>query len=97
MKTEQALQDCIKEMFRRVGMRYPNKKFTSQDRWYMQIAWTHKQEQDFKDWMIKYLRKKLKYNIKTAIKEVGYFFLMYGWKLPSNDGCLTIIGKEKKL
>ncbi len=97
MNTEKVLHDCLKEMFRRVGLRYPNKKFVSQDRWYLQRAWTREDEKDFRDWMMKYVRKKLRYDVRTATKEVGYFTLMYSWRLPMNDGCLTILGKEKPL
>lgn len=29
MSTDKVFEECIKEMFRRVGLRYPNKKFTN--------------------------------------------------------------------
>lgn len=97
MNKDEVLTACLKEMFRRVGERYPNPKLTNQHRWYAMRAWTQQEEDDFKDWMVQYLRKKMRLNIKEAQKETSWFMLMYGWALPHNDGTLTILGKEKRL
>jgi len=97
MNTDAVFKECLHEMFRRVGLRYPNKKFTDQDRWYALRAWTFDDEDDFRKWMMKHLMKRMRMRSDAAKKEVGYFCLMYGWRLPVNDGALTLIGKEKKL
>jgi hypothetical protein len=96
-KTDIVLTECLKEMFRRVGLRYPNKKLTSQDRWYAMYAWTNNEEDDFRNWMRKYLMKRMRWRKKQAVKEVAWFNLMYSWRTPHDDGCLTILGKEKKI
>jgi hypothetical protein len=96
MQTEKIVEPCLKEMFKRVGERYPNKKLTDQRNWYSQRAWTKEQEEDFKQWMIKYLMRR-RYIKQQAEKEVAYFLLMWGWSTPHDDGTLTQIGKEKQL
>ena len=59
-KYDQACDDCLKEMFRRVGMYYPNKPFTDQKDWYTKCTWTKEEEDDFRKWMTKYLKKKFR-------------------------------------
>ena len=94
---DKILGECLKELFRRVGERYPNKKFTSQDRWYAMRAWNDEDEKDFKGWLVQYLKKRMRLSLEAAMKEASYFLLMYGWRTVHDDGCLTILGKEKKL
>jgi len=36
----QTCEACLKEMFKRVGETYPNKKLTDQKDWYMKRSWT---------------------------------------------------------
>ena len=72
---------CLKEMFGRVGMEYPNKEFTKQEDWFQKKTWTKDQENDFRKWMSEYLKKKLKWNKKQIEKEIGMFLLMWGWKV----------------
>ena len=97
MSTDKVLGECLKEMFRMVGLRYPNKKFTNNPRWYAMRAWTAKEEEQFRKWMKKHLMKRMRWRAKQAEKEVAWFTLMYSWATPRNDGCLMLIGKEKKL
>lgn len=58
---EQTVDECLKEMFKRVGETYPNKKLTSQEKWYTKRTWTEKEEEDLKMWRIesKYWNKVL--------------------------------------
>lgn len=93
---DKILVECLKEMFRRVGERYPNKKFTNQDRWYAMRAWSDESEKDFKGWLVQYLKKRMRLSLEAAMKEVSYFLLMYGWRTVHDDGCLTILGKEQR-
>lgn len=60
-------------------------------------AWTKAEEDDFGKWMKKHLMKRLRWRATKAEKEVAWFNLMYSWRLPHNDGNLTLIGKEKEL
>jgi hypothetical protein len=78
---DDSCEACLKEMFKRVGETYPNKKLTDQKDWYMKRSWTEAEEDDFRDWMKKYLKKKHKWTATTIRKEIGMFLLMWGWKV----------------
>ena len=78
-RIEDVFNFCFKEMFLRVGLTYPDEKFTSNKEWFRQRSWTEEQEKDFQKWMVGYLRKKLKWNKKNAEWEVSLFLLSYGW------------------
>ena len=77
---DDSCEACLKEMFKRVGLTYPN-KITKQKDWYMKKCWTTKEEDDFRDWMKKYLKKKHRWSATTIKKEIGMFLLMWGWKV----------------
>ena len=94
--TDDVTIECLKEMFRRVGLRYPN-KITAKPCWYDMYSWTKEDEDDFRKWMKKHLVKRMRLTMERAEKEVAYFSLMYSWHGLHKDGCLTILGKEKKL
>ena len=79
MNKEEAINLCLKEMFLIVGETYPNKDLTSDHRWYMLRSWTVEQENNFRDWMISFLRKSWRISKRQAIIETSYFLLMYGW------------------
>ncbi len=55
---EKTINDCLTEMFRRVGEEYPNPELTDQDDWYHQQSWTREEEDDFRDWMMKLVKKR---------------------------------------
>ena len=76
---EELCEECLTEMFRRVGEEYPNKEFTDQDKWYLQHSWTVEEEDDFRDWMHKKLRK-AKFSKHQADMETAMFLLYWGWK-----------------
>jgi hypothetical protein len=46
-KYEVAVDMCLKEMFKRVGEKYPNKKLTDQKEWYTKRTWTEAEESSF--------------------------------------------------
>lgn len=78
---DKVCDECLKEMFRRVDMEYPNKEFTDQKDWYTKCTWTEKEEADFKVWMKKHLKKRCKHWTEKLIeKEIAMFNLMWGWK-----------------
>ena len=80
MNTDKACEDCLVEMFRRVGEEYPN-ILTEQENWWTTRTWTSQEEDDFKEWMLDYLRTKAKMGKAKAETEVSYFLLMWGWKI----------------
>jgi hypothetical protein len=79
--TDKACEICLKEMFKRVGEKYPNKKLTDQKEWYTKRTWTEAEESSFRKWMEKYLSKNFKYWTKKRLDlEIAMFLLMWGWK-----------------
>lgn len=52
---------------------------TKNSDWYRQHTWTTKQEQKFKDWLIKYLMKTEHMSKKFAERESSMWLLAYGW------------------
>jgi len=78
---EKTCEDCLKEMFKRVGEKYPNPKLTSQKDWYMKRAWTPEQEDCFREWMRKLLKRRYRtFDERHIGWEVGMFMLSWGWK-----------------
>jgi hypothetical protein len=78
---EKACVICLKEMFKRVGEKYPNKELTGQKEWYTKRTWTEAEESSFRKWMEKYLSKKFKHWTKKTLDiEIAMFMLMWGWK-----------------
>jgi len=88
MNYDEVLEDCLREMFRRVGLRYVE-KFCKRDNWYRARSWTESQEHEFKEWMVGFLRKRCRWTKKTAEKEAGMFLLNYGWRF-APSGCLAV-------
>jgi len=80
MTYEQTCEDCLKEMFRRVGEEYPNEELTSQDEWYHLRTWTEEAKQDFEKWMTALIKKRHKLPMEKVYAEVAFFLLMWGWK-----------------
>ena len=82
-KEEDMMDLCMKEMFLRVGLVYPNPEFTSQKDWYSLKTWTEQQENDFKEWMVKFIWTKMRssyWTKKDVDLKVGMFLLNYGWR-----------------
>ena len=80
MKYEDTTEMCLKERFKRVGEKYPNKKLTDQKDWYTKRTWTEAQEGDFRKWMDKLLKKRHPgWNSRTRDMEIGMFLLNWGW------------------
>ena len=71
----------LKEMFARVGETYPNKKLTDQKDWFTQRSWTTAEENDWKLWAKKLIKKRHpSWRVKLIDKELSWFLLMWGWK-----------------
>ena len=79
-KDEKFIGKCFKEMFRRVGEKFPNEALTRQKEWYTLRTWTEKEQDSFKKWMMKEFKKMYPYLKRKAEMEVGIFILCYGWR-----------------
>lgn len=78
--SEKTAEICLREMFNRVGEKYPNEELTNQDAWWRKHTWTIEEENDFKDWMIKFVKKRHpRWTKQTIHMEVGMFLLSWGW------------------
>lgn len=86
MKKHDYLIDRIySEMFDRVGLKFPNKKLTSKKDWFLRHTWTSKEQNDFRDWVAKRVKKSFPYlSSKHARQEADWFIFNYGWKV--DDG-----------
>ncbi len=81
MTTERIVDNCLKKLFRAVGLTYPDKEFTKDPQWFTKRTWTTTQEADFQDWMKAYLRKhRPSWSARTINSEVFWFMLNYSWK-----------------
>ena len=79
-KYDKACEACLVEMFKRVGLVYPDKKFTDQPEWYCKKSWTEEEQEDFRKWMKAKLKKVFPHwQARLIDKEIGYFILMWGW------------------
>ena len=78
---EKTTEDCLKEMFSRVGEAYPNPELTKHDDWFQKRTWTEDEKNDFRDWMKKLLKKRYHFSEKKLDWEIGLFLLDWGWKI----------------
>jgi len=87
--TEETTEMCLKEMFKRVGLEYPNPEITNQPEWYHLYSWTESEQDDFGEWMGKLILKRHSfyrvYKKKVCERKVGnwvgMFILNWGWKV----------------
>ena len=70
----------LTKMFEMVGEVY-HESLELEDGWYSTHTWTKETENEFKKWLVSYLRKELKTTKKQATMEAEMFILSYGWKL----------------
>lgn len=83
MKYEQTCEMCLKKMFKMVGLEYPN-EITKNPEWFTTHTWTKEQQDKFRGWMKKTLKRRHpELSSPRIISEVGWFLLMWGWK---NEG-----------
>jgi len=78
MNYEKITTECLEEMFKRVGEDYHKTEIdTSKDKWYHERIWTQEEEEDFKKWMVKKLKR---HKFIRPEYEAEMFMLMWGWK-----------------
>jgi len=80
MNIEKVYIECVTELFKRVGLDFPNKELTDKPDWYSEYTWTMDEEHSFMQWMENYLHTVNKMSRILASKETGWFILAYGWK-----------------
>jgi len=86
MDAEKTIEMCLKEMFRRVGEKYPNKEITDKPEWWKTRTWTEEDENDFRKWMGKLLKKRHPGWKKILVeREIGMFLLCWGWSYAKKD------------
>ena len=78
-KEKEAFDFCLKEMFLRVGEKYPNKELTDQQDWYKKRSWTEEDLEGFRKWMVAYLRKKMRWSKHQCETEASMFILQWSW------------------
>ena len=53
--------------------------------WYLKHSWTEKQEKEFEEWLIEYLKKiKSGWSKSLLVKYVSWWILDYGWTIKEN-------------
>jgi len=86
MITDKLYETAVVEMAKRVGLNwesYEDALAYSKEHgtvWYNTLEWTEDDMADFKDWLIKLLRKETKWSKKKCDWEAGVFILCYGWR-----------------
>ena len=78
---------CLVKMFKVAGVKVKNfaevKAWSDAhgERWYSTKTWTKAQQNDFEKWMHDELKKTMRWNKNIRVQEIGYFLLMWGWKV----------------
>ena len=77
-REEKFIAAALTEMFKRVGRKY-SPEATSKLDWYFESTWTSQQEGEFRQWLAKLIRRKLRHPASKADREAGWFIFNYGW------------------
>ena len=70
----------LTEMFKRVGLEY-SPSFVSDPEWYLKHEWTEEAQDDFREWLILWLKKKFHFSKAQAEREAGWIILHTGWRV----------------
>lgn len=84
------LKTILQEICQRVGADYKSMNFKKRN-WFHDYSWSEKQEEDFKNWLIDYLKNNKEarselMSIPSSNKQIltrfaSEFLFNYGWKL----------------
>jgi hypothetical protein len=86
MKWDKVCEDCLIEMFKRVGVEvetYEDVKLFAHDHgneWYYARSWTQAESDSFFEWMDALLKTK-GMNKHDRKNDIAWFDLMWGWKV----------------
>ena len=76
------IDECLQEMFKRVGMTFPDPEFTKDEEWYNRKTWTAKERNNFSSWMKKfYMERRPEASQKLVDVKVTLFLSIWGWKV----------------
>ena len=83
--SQEALVDkLLAEMFRRVGKDYERDKdwAASTPDWYTTHKWAFDEEEDFRQWALKTVRRhRPSWGKRMIDREVAFFLLQWGWSI----------------
>jgi len=82
---DETCEECLTEMFRRVGAKYPWPGLTRYKSWFTRRTWTEVEEEDFRQWMYNHLKKRYGWNKEKLDREISMFLLMWGWKTKNEN------------
>jgi hypothetical protein len=79
-KSDKVIEKCLKKMFKMVGEKYPNEEITSKKEWWKLRSWTKEEEEKFRIFLKKKIRKAYPYMSDKKVElEAGMFILNWGW------------------
>ena len=84
MKDNDAMEACLTEMFKRVGLDYSMKEiieYAEQKDWYWLKTWTEAEQDAFSKWMYKFLGDNTTNKAYLRRQMVDYYMLQYGWRI----------------
>lgn len=80
-KTKQLIIDLINKMFEIAGHNITYEDIVDRkDDWYAQWTMTVEQNEEWQEWGVKEIKKRLKFNQKYAEREMAMISLMWGLK-----------------
>lgn len=86
MGDEKFMMMCFREMFKRVGEKFPNEELTKHKDWYSRRTWTEKEQDSFKKWLKKKIASRWRYLKGRKLEfEVEMFILMWGWRTEEKE------------
>jgi hypothetical protein len=53
---------------------------TSQPKWYTKYTWTQEQEEEFRDWAKRWLKKRKRWRSSVINLFIEYYLFNWGWK-----------------
>ena len=79
MIKEKWLDEILTRQFEMVGAEYKPSIVKKED-WFLDYTWTSEQENEFKDWLCVYLKKRLKFYKEYCTRQAGWFILHCGFR-----------------
>lgn len=77
-KKTKLFKEALAEMFRRVGLEY-TEEYCKDNDWFIRQSWTEVEQNDFKQWLVKKIKRPLQLTQFGAEREAAMFLLNYGW------------------
>lgn len=77
--TQNNLDEIMSKLFVIVGDVY-TREITNTNGWYLKNTWSEEKQEEFKKYLIEYVRNNCKASKKEAIKFSDYFILNFGWR-----------------